>query len=217
MSKPKLLDLFCGAGGASVGYVHAGFQVRGIDIFAQPRYPYDFSQGNALTDLRYLWHQADVIHASPPCQSYSILAKRNKNADAWPRLVELVRDLLVTTGKPYIIENVIGAPLHNPVLLCGTMFPELRVIRHRIFETNFPILKLGHGPHPLCHTFDKRKLHFGTTNEWTDFVQVTGGGNCSKAAARDAMQIPWMNRAELNEAIPPAYTHYIGLQLMRQL
>lgn len=213
-NRPKLLDLFCSAGGSSTGFSHAGFDVTGVDINPQPRYPFKFILGDALTiDLS----SYDCVAASPPCQSYSILAKRNGNGDSWPRLIEPVRQILIASGKPYIIENVIGAPLHNPVLLCGTMFPELRVIRHRIFECNFPVPALNHGPHPLCHTFDKRKLHFSTTNEWTDFVQVTGGGNCTVAAARDAMQIPWMNRAELNEAIPPAYTHFIGLQLMRQL
>lgn len=158
--------------------------------------------------------QFDAIHASPPCQSYSDLAKRNRNADAWPRLIEPVREMLEATGKPYVIENVEGAPLLNPVRLCGTMFRGLRVIRHRLFEANFQIVSPPHGKHPLVHTLDKRKAHYGKTDQFKDFVQVTGGGNCSVAAARDAMGITWMSKKELNEAIPPTYTKFIGGQLL---
>jgi DNA (cytosine-5)-methyltransferase 1 len=159
----------------------------------------------------------DAIHASPPCQSYSDLAKRNGNADEWPRLVEPVRDMLIRSGLPYIIENVEGAPLHNPVVLCGTMFKGLRVLRHRLFEVNFPLVAPPHGVHPVCHTLDKRKSQYGKTDDMRDFVSVNGGGNCSVAAARDAMGIDWMNKGELNEAIPPVYTKFIGEQLMEQL
>ena len=146
--------------------------------------------------------------------SYSDLAKRNGNADAWPRLIEPVKELLIRSGLLYVIENVEGAPLRNPAVLCGTMFKGLRVIRHRLFEANFPILTPKHGPHPKVHTFDKRKSHYGKTNDMVDFVQVTGGGNCTIAAAREAMGIDWMKKNELNEAIPPAYTRFIGNQLL---
>ncbi len=212
--KPRLLDLFCCAGGAGAGYVRAGFDVVGVDINPQPNYPFAFIQTDALAlDPKFI-STFDAVHASPPCQSYSDLAKRNRNADAWPRLVEPVREILVRSGLPYVIENVEGAPLHNPVVLCGTMFRGLRVIRHRLFEANFPILTPKHGSHPLVHTFDKRKAHYGKTNDMVDFVQVTGGGNCTIAAARDAMGIDWMTKNELNESIPPAYTRFIGKQLM---
>lgn len=215
--KPRLLDLFCCAGGAGVGYSRAGFEVVGVDIGPQPNYPLTFIQGDALKlDPKFI-ASFDAIHASPPCQSYSDLAKRNKNAHEWPRLVEPVREMLVHSGLYYIIENVEGAPLHNPAVLCGTMFKELRVLRHRLFETNFPVLAPPHGPHPLCHTFDKRKSHYGKTDDMRDFVSVNGGGNCSVAAARDAMGIAWMNKGELNEAIPPAYTQLIGEQLRAQI
>jgi DNA (cytosine-5)-methyltransferase 1 len=120
----------------------------------------------------------------------------------------------VRSGLPYIIENVEGAPLRDPIVLCGTMFKGLRVLRHRLFEANFPILTPKHGTHPKVHTFDKRKSHYGKTNDMRDFVQVTGGGNCTIAAARDAMGIDWMTKNELNEAIPPAYTRFIGKQLL---
>ncbi|MGC1782699.1 MAG: DNA cytosine methyltransferase [Acidobacteriaceae bacterium] len=214
---PRLLDLFCCAGGAGTGYHLAGFDVVGIDIKPQPNYPFPFVQTDALNlDPKFI-STFDAIHASPPCQSYSDLAKRNGNADAWPRLIDPIRDILVRSGLPYIIENVEGAPLRNPIVLCGTMFNGLRVLRHRLFEANFPILTPKHGAHPKVHTFDKRKTHYGKTDDMRDFVQVTGGGNCTIAAARDAMGIDWMTKNELNEAIPPAYTRFIGKQLLAYL
>ena len=97
------------------------------------------------------------------------------------------------------------------------MFEELRVLRHRLFEANFPIMTPPHGKHPRCHALDKRKSHYGKTDEWKDYVQVTGGGNCTVAAARDAMGIDWMTKKEINEAIPPAYARFIGKQLIRHL
>ncbi len=152
-------------------------------------------------------HLANPILTSP----------RNGNADAWPRLIDPVRDMLIRSGLPYIIENVEGAPLLSPLILCGTMFKGLRVIRHRLFETNFPTMAPAHGKHPICHTFDKRKGQYGKTDEMRDFVSVNGGGNCSVAAARDAMGIDWMTKNELNEAIPPIYTTHIGKQLLSYL
>lgn len=215
--KPRLLDLFCCAGGAGVGYRQAGFEVVGVDIDPQPRYPLPFIQADALTmDLAFL-ASFDAIHASPPCQSYSDLAKRNGNADEWPRLIEPVREMLKKTGLPYVIENVDGAPLIDAVVLCGTMFPGLRVLRHRLFEANFEIVPPPHHKHPKVHTFDRRKSHFGKTNEWKDFVQVTGGGNCTLAAARAAMGIDWMTKNEINESIPPAYTEFVGKQLLQHM
>jgi DNA (cytosine-5)-methyltransferase 1 len=124
MSKPRLLDLFCCAGGAAVGYARAGFEVVGVDIDRQPRYPFEFVQTDALT-LDPEWVASfDVVHASPPCQSYSDLAKRNGNADAWPRLIDPVRTFFCATGRPYVIENVEGASFFDPLMFCGTMFDE---------------------------------------------------------------------------------------------
>jgi DNA (cytosine-5)-methyltransferase 1 len=215
--KPRLLDLFCCAGGAGIGYSRAGFDVVGVDLKRQPNYPLPFIQADALSlDPRFIAF-FDAVHASPPCQSYSDLAKRNRNADEWPRLIEPVREMLKRTGLPYVIENVDGAPLINPVVLCGTMFQNLRVLRHRLFEANFMIMTPPHARHPKVHTFDRRKAHFGKTDEWKDFVQVTGGGNCTLAAAREAMGIDWMNKGEINESIPPAYTEFIGRELLRHL
>jgi hypothetical protein len=140
VQKPKILDLFCCAGGAGVGYWQVGFDVVGVDIRPQQSYPFPFIQADALTlDLEFV-ASFDAIHASPPCQAYSDLAKRNRNADDWPRLVEPVREMLRMTGRPYVIENVDGAPLLNAIVLCGTMFPELRLLRHRLYEAYFQIL-----------------------------------------------------------------------------
>ena len=201
-----------------MGYHRAGFEVVGVDIDPQPNYPFEFIQHDALTLDRDFLLSFDAIHASPPCQSYSDLAKRNKNAHEWPRLIEPVRELLEDLGKPWIIENVEGAPLRDPILLCGTMFPGLRVIRHRLFESNIELEVPEHRkPHPLVFTHDKRKSHYGKLDQNTSFVQVTGGGNCTMANARDAMGgLDWMRtKVELNESIPPAYTEYLGKQLLR--
>lgn len=211
--KLKLLDLFCCAGGAAMGYHRAGFEVVGIDIDPQPNFPFEFKQANALELPQRFLRSFDVIHASPPCQSYSDLAKRNGNGHMWPRLIEPVREMLIKTGRPYVIENVEGAPLIDPIVLCGTMFPELRVLRHRLFESNVALKTPSHGKHPLVFTLDKRKAHYGKLDQDTSFVQVTGGGNCSIKNAREALGINWMNKGELNESIPPAYTEYIGKQL----
>lgn len=202
-----------------MGYARAGFEVVGVDINPQHRYPFEFHQGDALEFLREHGHRFDAIHASPPYQRYSVVSKsHNGNAAAHPDLVPPTREALRTNGRPWIIENVVGAPLINPVVLCGTMFPGLRVIRHRQFESSERIAAPGAcGPHPLCYTMDKRNPHYGKLDEMTAFVMVNGGGNCSKAAAADAMGIDWMTKEELNEAIPPAYTEYLGWQLRAAL
>lgn len=207
MSRPRLLDLFCGAGGAAMGYHRAGFDVVGVDINAQPRYPFEFVQADAMS---YPLDGFDVVHASPPCQAFSDLAKRNGNAHKWPKLIDPMRDRLATWGGAFVIENVEGAPLIDPVVLCGTMFEGLRVIRHRLFEASFRIDVPQHGKHPLVFTHDRRKGHFGQLDQNKSFVQVTGGGNSTIANARAAMGIEWMNKHELNEAIPPAYTQHVG-------
>lgn len=214
---PRLLDLFSCAGGAGVGYARAGFEVEGVDIRYQKRYPFKFYLADALDFIREFGHLYDAYHASPPCQRFSDLAKRNGNAEDWPDLIGPIRELLGATGKPYVIENVEGAPLRDPVVLCGTQFPGLRVIRHRLFETNFEVPELPHGKHPLVFTMDKRKAHYGKLDQSTAFVQVTGGGNASVANKADAMGIDWMTGKELNESIPPAYTEYIGKQLIERV
>lgn len=221
-NKPRLLDLFCGAGGAAMGYHCAGFEVVGVDLHPQPRYPFEFAQADAINVLVMMSRRTplgfDAIHASPPCQHYSDLAKRNGNAHEWPDLVAGVRAHLERIGLPYVIENVEGAPLRAPIMLCGTMFPELRVLRHRLFETSFPVVAPAHGRHPLVFTHDKRKAHYGRLDQNTSFVQVTGGGNATLANKLDAMGTDWMHsHHEVNEAIPPAYTEHIGRSLLAAL
>jgi C-5 cytosine-specific DNA methylase len=210
--KPRLLDLFCCAGGAAMGYHRAGFEVVGVDIDPQPNYPFEFHQADAIA---YPLDGFDVIHASPPCQSYSDLAKRNGNGHEWPRLVTPTRERLVEWGGPYVIENVDPCEdLIDPIRLCGTMFPGLRVIRHRLFESNVPLEAPPHPKHPLVFTHDKRKAHYGKLDQNTSFVQVTGGGNATIANKRAAMGCWWMNNHELNEAIPPAFSEWIGTLLL---
>lgn len=214
MKKPRLLDLFCCAGGAAMGYAKAGFEVIGVDIEPQPNYPFAFMRADVLTLSHAILRNVDAIHASPPCQRFSDLAKRNGNAHEHPDLIAPTRAMLKASGKPYIIENVEGAPLIDPIMLCGTMFPRLRVLRHRLFESNIKLNAPEHPCHPLVYTMDKRKAHYGKLNQDEAFVQVTGGGNCSKAAASSAMGIDWMTKAELNQAIPPEYTEFLGHQLL---
>jgi DNA (cytosine-5)-methyltransferase 1 len=218
MVMPLLLDLYCKAGGAAMGYHRAGFDVVGVDIEPQSRYPFEFVQGDAIEYVRKHGMEFDVIHASPPCQAYSVASKsHNGKADSHPDLVGPTRKALQQTGRHWVIENVVGAPLDNPVTLCGTMFDGLRVLRHRLFESSVALTAPPHGKHPLCYTVDKRKPHYGKLNEMTAFVQVNGGGNCTVKAASDAMGIDWMNKDELNNAVPPAYAEYLGWQLRAAL
>ncbi len=206
MARPLLLDLFCGAGGCAVGYHRAGFDVVGVDIRPQPRYPFPFVQADALRPPFDLTKFA-VIHASPPCQRYSVAGNIN-GGQRHPDLVAATRDQLVSTGKPYVIENVPGAPLHFPLTVCGLSLG-LRVKRHRLFESNVMLFA------PACQGH--------ASGDW---VTVFGGGAPAVAdnrrrapvgAARQAMGIDWMSRGELSQAIPPAYTEWIGKQLLRIL
>jgi DNA (cytosine-5)-methyltransferase 1 len=212
-----------------MGYHRAGFEVVGVDIKPQKNYPFQFHRADAMAVLHSFidrgknaflgtvdeWH---VIHASPPCQRYSVASKgHNGKADTHSDLIGPTRDALNKIGAVWVIENVMGAPLQNAIILCGTAFPGLRVLRHRQFESNIPLVAPKCKAHPLCYTMDKRKPHYGKLDEMTNFVMVNGGGNCSKAAASDAMGIDWMTKVEMNEAIPPAYTEYIGRQLIEYL
>lgn len=214
----RVLDLFSGAGGASMGYHQAGFEVVGVDNKIQTRYPFNFVLGDALSvGWRMIMSgRFDFVHASPPCQKYSDLQKRTgKN---YPDLIGPVREMLQDSGLPYVIENVDTAPLENPVRLCGGMFKGLRVYRHRLFETNWELKEPEHPKHKaLVYTHDKRKNHFGRAMSEDMFVQVTGGGNATIAEKRKAMGIDWMIHKEINEAIPPKYCEYIGNQFKEGL
>jgi DNA (cytosine-5)-methyltransferase 1 len=210
----RLLDLFCGAGGAAMGYHHAGFsEIVGVDIRPQPRYPFKFVQADALEFVREHGAEFDAIHASPPCQAYTILQNSTKNRDKYPDLVAATRELLRLSNKPYVIENVKGAPLKNPIELCGTFF-NLRVYRHRLFETSFFMLMPPHN----SHRDSARNKGISPAG----YVCVTGNGGMGMgkggwAYAQKAMGIDWMNRAELSQAIPPAYTEYIGQALLNHM
>lgn len=214
--RKTVLDLFCGAGGAAKGYHRAGFRVVGVDIAPQKNYPFKFIQADAISYLYNLIftgevNNYDLIHASPPCQAYSDLQKRS--GFSYPDLIPITRRLLVRSTRPYVIENVDTAPLVNPDLLCGAMFEGLRVYRHRLFEcAGFEVEAPPHPKHTaLVYTKDKRKNHYGRPLTDDMFVQVTGGGNAPQAEKLKAMGIDWrMNRKEVNEAIPPAYTEWIG-------
>jgi DNA (cytosine-5)-methyltransferase 1 len=214
----RLLDLFCGAGGAAMGYQRAGFEIVGVDNRRQPHYPFEFIQSGALRFLREEDLSGyDVIHASPPCQAYSSLRYMHESV-GYPNLVPTVRDILRRRRQPYVIENVERAPIDG-ILLCGTMFPELRVIRHRLFESNVPLFAPEHEKHPLIYTTDSRRersRRSDPSGEWLGYVLVTGH-TTTVEAARDAMDIDWMNRDELAQAIPPAYTEFIGQQLQHVL
>jgi DNA (cytosine-5)-methyltransferase 1 len=204
MRKPLLLDLFCCQGGASAGYAAAGFEVVGVDLAPQPRYPYRFYRENALTTLGGLFVRSfDAIHASPPCQGYSN-AQRIQDREH-PMLIDQLRDLLDATGLPYVIENVQGAPLKNPVTLCGAMFG-LHTYRHRLFEANFD---LGQPEHP-GHTH--RQVKMGRPVREGEFYQAVGNFSNVEYARQD-MGVPWMNRDGIRECIPPAYALYVGNQL----
>lgn len=203
--RPRLLDLFCCAGGAGMGYHQAGFDVVGVDIRPQPRYPFEFIQANVLTLDPAFVASFDAIHAPPPCQAYTKAQRLQKREH--PDLIVPVREMLLAAGAPYVIENVPGSPLRDPYTLCGGMFPELRVYRHRWFECSWAVWCLDHRPHAAPQVKMGRPVAQG------DFIQVVG--NFSGAAyAREAMGIPWMTRDELREAIPPAYTKHIGKQLV---
>jgi DNA (cytosine-5)-methyltransferase 1 len=198
--KPLLLDLFCCQGGASAGYVAAGFDVIGVDIDPQPRYPYRFLQGDALAALDRLGEHVDAVHASPPCQGYSN-AQRIQGREH-PMLIDAVRERLEELGKPYVIENVPGAPLKAPIELCGGTFG-LRTYRHRLFESNAGLLQPAHRPHPVPQVKMGRPLKVG------DYYQAVG--NFSNVPyVRADMGVPWMSRDGIRESIPPVYAQYVG-------
>lgn len=223
MSKPVLLDLFCKAGGASVGYHKAGFEVVGVDIEPQPNYPFTFIQSDALKFLREKdLSKYSAIAASPPCQRFSTITgkHRYKHKD----LITPTRPLLVRTGLPYVIENVPGTPLIDPVKLCGEMFG-LRVVRHRWFEVNWALDQPDHKKH-RGKTVGAQRRSRGSTMLYAGdpeayyfavYGQTLGPYKGSLQDWRSAMGIDWMEAHELAQAIPPAYTEWIGRKLLHTL
>lgn len=208
--RPRLLDLYCGAGGAARGYQLAGFHVTGVDHKPQPRYAGDaFIEGDALAYCRERGHEFDAIHASPPCQAYSEATPLHIR-DTLPDLIDATRDAMLATGKPYVIENVENArgKLRNPVMLCGTMFG-LQVWRHRYFEIK-PVWFLS--PSPCLHDGRPIVQHAGSHSRALD-----AGKRIPATVVREALGVDWMRGHEAYEAIPPAYTEHIGRQLLRAI
>lgn len=227
--KPRLLDLFCGAGGAALGYSRAGFDVTGIDIRPQPHYPFTFWQADAVQALRTLvvdggpW---SAIHASPPCQAYS--PHVSSSSSEWagtagkdePALIASVRELAFATGLPYVIENVYGArnEMRAPTLLCGTMFG-LPIPRHRLFETRWRIEAFDAPHHPDCSGVAKV---YALRQGWDPRdMTVTGKGRRTGTKERWAEVMGWPEyqgtQHGLREAIPPAFTEWIGRQLLASM
>ena len=219
MDKPRLLDLFCCEGGASMGYVRAGFDVLGVDIAPQPRYPFEFVQADALGFLRWLVRSGSIrqfsaIHASPPCQEYSTLKSRKTRR--YPDLLAPTREALMASGLPWIMENVATARMHHGVMLCGTALG-LNVRRHRLFDSSHFLWPAGvcrHHPDNIniyghaCWTYRPDPLNIRRDTGKARAVRVL------LAEGRCAFEVPWMSQQGASECIPPAYTEYLGKQLM---
>lgn len=192
MSKPRLLDLFCCAGGAAMGYHRAGFEVVGVDVRPQPNYPFDFHQADAMT---FPLEGFDAIHASPPCQHYARVTRWRGTAGAHPDLLGPTLDRLTGQDAPWVVENVPEAIGRPDLVLCGSMFG-LAVRRHRHFLTSWPSFGLLH---PCRHEGLLPFMHK------------------AERAYADALGCEWMTNREARQAIPPAYTEWIGRQLLTQL
>jgi len=208
--RPRLLDLFCGAGGAGMGYHRAGFDVVGVDIKPQPHYPFEFHQADAMA---FPLDGFDAIHASPPCQAYSAATAPAAKANH-PDLYAPTRDRLVASGLPYAIENVIGAPYSHGVVLCGSMFgleedgEWLR--RHRNFEASWLVFQP-----PCAHPVGRRPILVTgksfINGQPRDYKHSRQGP--FDLACR-LMGIDWTDRHGLANAIPPAYTSWLGAQML---
>ena len=201
--KYRLLDLFCCQGGAAKGYAAGGlFDVVGVDIEPQPRYPFKFIQGDALEYVAAHGHEFDFIHASPPCQKFTKARKLqgNEHHDFIPG----TRRMLTLSGKPFVIENVPGAPLLDPVMLCGTMF-NLKTYRHRLFESSFTIGTPAHTEHKEPSVKMGRPVPAGR------FMHIVGHFS-DVPGAQKIMGMPWANQYGLAQAIPPVYTEWIAKQ-----
>ncbi|MDE2439219.1 MAG: DNA cytosine methyltransferase [Patescibacteria group bacterium] len=206
----RLLDLYCGGGGASFGYELAGFEVTGVDINQQPNYVGEFVCDDAITFLLEFGHEFDAIHASPPCQQYSKSTSDHRTRGiTYPDLVAPTREALISVGKPYVIENVPGAPLEEPILLCGTMF-SIPTYRHRIFECSFPIS----APHHPIHVAKTNKI--GKRPKADEFIEYIGHFPGKDIVAKFT-GLSWLTTQQLAQSIPPQYTRYIGRRILELL
>lgn len=204
----RLLDLYCKAGGAAWGYHLAGFEVVGVDLVPQPHYPFELHVANALT---FPLDRFDVVHASPPCQRHTAYRRRPNHVGRYPSLIGATRARLRQAGVPYVIENVPGAPLRDPIQLCGSSF-NLNVRRHRLFEVSVPL-----DPPPCDHVWQTPRFPSATNRTNLRRTVEVGVWRIPLDVQRQAMGIDWMTREELSEAIPPAYTRWIGRHLVRHL
>jgi DNA (cytosine-5)-methyltransferase 1 len=199
---PRILDLYCCAGAGADGYRRAGFDVVGVDIVPQKNYPFEFHQADALEYLAEHGAEFDAIHASPPCQAYTAMQHIHKNSAAHPDLIAPTRELLIKTGKPYVIENVVGAPMRVDFMLCGTMFG-IPFPKHRWFEINWSL----HTLLPPCNHYKVYDCFHGGED---------ARGEREKLSTMYG--IDWfMTRQEIRNAIPPAYTKFIGEHLLQVL
>lgn len=215
--RPLLLDLFCGAGGAAMGYHRAGFDVLGVDIEPHPDYPFPIVIRDAMVVLDIMawaggseFDDFDVIHASPPCPRYSSATQATGTSEDHPDLVPAVRELLQAIGKPWVIENVVGAPMPDAVMLCGYAHGLAPLARHRLFESSVFLMSPG----CACDNRPKPSI-FGHSGSW----RIDGKNRAiPKAVARDLLGVDWMtDRDDIADAIPPAYTEFIGAQLLAHL
>ena len=222
MTRPRLLDLYCCEGGAGAGYARAGFDVDGVDLLPRyaKRYPFRFHAGDAVRFVREFGHLYDVIHASPPCNLYSITNAARQHD--YPDLVGPTRDALIATGKPYVIENVIGAPLLDPLILCGSQFgltavdddgELLRLERHRQFESNVDLVA-PETPHSHDRSVRVAGAYGGARRTKAGAKERKGGYVPSKPVIERLLGIDWMTEAGLFQSIPPVYTEHIGRQLL---
>lgn len=204
----RALDLFCGAGGSSMGLHRAGFEVVGVDIEPQPRYPFHFAQADAM---RFPLSGFDFVWASPPCQRFCALRTR-EDLSHYPDLIAPIRNRLAAARLPFVIENVPGAPVRADIVLCGSMFG-LRSYRHRLFECSLPVEAPPHPKHVVRvnRRGENRRVH------WANGGFMTITGDVGTYCGPEAMGIDWMTGDEMSEAIPPAYAEFIGRQAIQQM
>ncbi|WP_114937558.1 DNA cytosine methyltransferase [Mucilaginibacter endophyticus] len=208
--KLKLLDLYCCQGVGGYGFELAGFDVTGVDLFPQPKHPGEFIQADAIEYVLAHGHEYDYIHASPPCQDASMASMQFRVAGKeYPKLIEATRAALIEVDKPYDIENVPGAALINPILLCGSMFG-IPTYRHRLFESNWDLQQPLH----LKHVAKNAKM--GRAIKDGEFIQYVGHFSGVKHV-QEFTGAHWADQYGLAQSIPPQYTKYIGEQFLKTL
>lgn len=224
-ARPRLLDCFVCQGGSSVGYARAGFEVVGVDIAFQKRYPFELHVGDAVQFLADHGHEYQVVSASPPCQRWST-GTRAIDRSRYPALIEPTRELLLQLDVPWVIENVKGAALRDPLMLCGTEFAlsavdddstPLEMWRHRLFESNVPLVGNGGCQHGRWAA-QCAGSYGGARRDKLEARHVRHGGYVpSKAVQERLLGIEWMDQRGLFQSIPPCYATHVGRQLLAAL